>query len=69
MLAHCDAGISGVLTMQIGASVPPTHLLTKHPFPPKRDFNSPTVKIFFLYYYLMGQYPALYDLSTGRNEV
>lgn len=29
----CDAGIFGAQAMQIGTFVPPTHLLTKHPFP------------------------------------
>ena len=48
---------------------PPTHLLTKHPFPLKHEFNSLMVLIFFLYYYFMGQYPALYDLSARRIEI
>lgn len=62
----CDVGIFGGQAMQIGTSAPPTHL---HPFPLKHEFNSLMVQIFFLYYYFMGKYPALYDLSATRIEI
>lgn len=63
----CNGGVFGVQAVQFGTFIPPTHLLTKHPFPLRHDSNSPMVQIFFLYYYFMRQYPALHDLKCQKN--
>lgn len=42
----CKRGGLGVQEVQFGTFVPPTHLLTKYPFPPKHDSNSLMVQIF-----------------------